>query len=60
MKQISAKILPLFSLIAAVLFLVGGVRFYLVGDTTGTAINGIAFGCSLITAIGSYFGRNHQ
>ena len=60
MKQQHTVILPIFSLIAAVLFLIGGIRFYLKEDTVGVIINGIAFGCCLITAIGSYFGRKRQ
>jgi len=56
MKQHS-KILPIFSLIAAVLFLIGGIRFYFRGDTIGAVINGVAFGCCVLTAIGSYFSR---
>jgi len=57
MKQQYIRILPIFSLIAAVLFLIGGIRFYFRGDTIGTVINGIAFGCCLLTAFGSYFSR---
>ena len=60
MKQKRTKILSLFSLIAAVLFLIGGIRFYLKEDTIGAIINVIAFGCCLITAIGSYFGRKEK
>jgi len=57
MKQRHTKILPIFSLIAAVLLLIGSIRFYLKGDTIGTIINGIAFICCLLTAFGSYFSR---
>jgi len=58
--QKKLKILSIFSLISAILFFFGGIRFYYRGDTTGAVISFIACACFLLTAVGSYLGFNRH
>jgi len=55
MKKLKSKTVSIFSLIAGILFLTAGFRFYLMEDTVGAIINFIAGVLFFIVSVGFYY-----